>query len=188
MTAGGALSPERWSEVYHVLSGKDPDGISVRHACDKIGITPTAVYQWVARSRKLLPDDEPWIHEIHKQFDECRKTQGYVLEDKIWRIAMQGDKMPIIHKGEITGTYQKENTRVIMRMLETRDPNYKKERDGRVSITLEADEIFNRLLAAERFRVADEQKKVIIEQRDVADDAELLEAYREFEECSPSEK
>ena len=102
MTAGGVLSPELWSAVHYVLSGNDPGGISVRYAADKLGITPPAIYGWIFRSRKMLPEDEPWIHEIHKQFDECRTHQGYVLEDKVWRIAMKGDDVPIIHTGPNT--------------------------------------------------------------------------------------
>ena len=182
------LSPENWAVVRDVINGNDPEGVSVRHAAAKIGVPSVTVYAWIARSRKMLPEDEPWIHELHREFDETRKNQAHALEDRAWQIAMVGEKTPIIHQGEVTGTYRKTNHNMLMRLLEARDPTYKKERDGVVSITLEADEIFNRLLAADRFKQAEEHKKVIIEQREVADDADLLEAYEEFEQCSPSAK
>lgn len=185
MRGVNSLTPENWAKVLKVISGGDSAGVSLRHASRTLGIARHTVYSWVARSRKMLPEDEPWIHEIHKQYDEARGSQGEALEDKAWRLAMKGDEVPIIHKGEITGTYNKTNPQMIMRMLEARDPNYKRDRDTKVLAVLEADEIFNRLLAAERFRKAEEQKKVIVEQRELSDDADLLEAY---EECSQSGK
>ena len=188
MNGVNSLTPENWAKVLKVISGGDSAGVSVRHASRTLGIPKNTVYAWIARSRKLLPEDDPWIHEIHRQYDEARGSQGEALEDRAWQIAMVGEKTPIIHKGEVTGTYRKTNHQMLMRLLEARNPEYRRDRDGSLSITLEADEIFNRLLAAERFRKAEEQKKVIIEQREIADDAELLEAYAEFEKCSPSAK
>ena len=179
------LTPENWESILDVLNGNDPNGVSMRYACQKIGIPSQTAYSWIFRSRKLLPEDEPWVHSIHKQFDETRKSQGHALEDRAWQISMVGEKTPIIHKGEVTGTYRKTNHQMIMRMLEARNPDYRRDRDAQVKITLEADEIFNRLLAADRFKQAEEQKKLIIEQREVAEDSELLEAY---EECSQSKK
>lgn len=87
---------------------------NVTEACRTADITRTAVY--VHRNKD--PD-------FAAQWDVAEQMAADRLEREAWRRGVEGYDKPIIHQGEITGTYREYSDRMLEILLKGHRPKYR---------------------------------------------------------------
>lgn len=148
------FTPEKWDIVKRVLSGEDDNKVSLAAAAKAAGVKVRDINQWVKRSREALPHDDPLILEIAEFYDSIKELQAGRLQDEAWQRAVEGVDQDVWHKGEVVGSKNVKDDRILMRLLEARDDDYKKAHVP-VAIVSNSDLIFAKLLAASRLAEAD---------------------------------
>ena len=154
------LTRERWLEARRVLFGERPEqGVSLDAAARAAGITRRVLRSWIERSREQRIEDEPWVHQIAKDVDDCPDIQGEVLEDVLFDHAVNGVDAPVVHQGKVRDTYKKFDHRLAERMLAVRDRRYvkteRKEIDKRVTR-----DATNMAVLFEKFKAASRLAKI----------------------------
>ena len=125
MPAGDRLSRENWLAAERVLTGECGDVVSVRSAAAAAGVSVRELKAWVERSREQRVEDDDWIHGIAEVWDSRDELQAGILEDVLWKNAVNGVTETIVNaKGDKT-TKNKANERATIRMLEVRDRRYR---------------------------------------------------------------
>ena len=129
------LDFQGWQRARAVLEGERlRRGVSVKAAAAAAGIPYSEFMEWVTRSRKGDPLDEPWIHEIAKVYDERAELEGkglgQTLGDLMLRRAMYGVQEPVYHQGVKVGTKLKFDNRLLVRLREHYDPGFRKQPAG----------------------------------------------------------
>ena len=157
------LTRERWERARVVLEGGDDEVVSRRSAAAKAGVTLSDLRRWVKRSRERRVEDEDWIHEICGVWDRSFEEQAGKLEDVAWSRAIVGVDKPVIHQGKVTCTVKEVDNRVLLRMLEARDPRYGKKVEHNHRVKLEPGERFLRFQGMMRNRLGEMEAGRVIE-------------------------
>lgn len=144
-----SFTPERWEAARRVLSGEEGDRVSWAAAARAAGVAVRELRGWVRRSQECHPEDDPLIHSIAELVEGIQELQANRLEDEAWRRAIEGEETPIVYKGEITGSYNKVDNKLLMSMLSVRDPRYSSKKEVNIRIE-DVNEIFRRLQAGKR--------------------------------------
>ena len=155
------FTPERWEAAKRVLSGEDDEGVSWTAAAKAAGVSVSTLQRWVKRSQERLPEDDPLVHEIAEFCEGIDDLQGQRLEDVAWKRAVYGEDEPVYYKGERVDTKLRYDNKLLMRMLETRNPRYRT-KDATLKIGVDdAAEIFRRLTAGKRIAEAQNEETAL---------------------------
>ena len=153
------FTPERWETIRSILSGESGSKVSMTAAAREAGITLGTLKAWVRRSERKDPGDDPLIHDIAEFMKEVDRLQADTLEDVVWQRAIEGVDHPVIHKGQVVDSYKKVDNKLLLRLLETREPKYRST-SQHVSVSLsDPSEIHARLLAGHRIALANEARE-----------------------------
>ncbi|MCY4584103.1 MAG: hypothetical protein OXE50_15100 [Chloroflexi bacterium] len=158
------FTPKRWKKAKRILLGKDDERVSLTAAAQAAGISLAEIKGWIGRSEEKRPGDDPLIHEIAEVYHESDAHQAGRLEDIAWKRGVVGELEPLVHQGKLTGdNRRKYDNKLLEKMLAVRDDRYRPSKDGTTILKLDAGEIFERLLAAQRLAIAREKKGEIID-------------------------
>lgn len=153
------FTPERWEAAKAVLSGDSETGVSWKAAAKAAEVSVRTLKRWVSRSAERHPEDDPLIHEIAVYCEDLVSLQAAAVEDKVWERAFQGVETPVYYQGEMVDTKFVVDNKLLMRLLEKRDPTYKTNQGG-INISIDdANEIYRRLKAGTRIAEAQEEKR-----------------------------
>ena len=130
---------------------------------------------WIRRSQKGLVEDDSWVHQIWIDANESKAAQANTLEDVAWQRAVEGWDHPVIMAGKITDSYKKFDNKILMQLLAVRNEKYQTTRESRTIAIMDTDEVFERLQAAERLKMADQALDMKVEEAQIADDADIME-------------
>lgn len=109
-------------------------------ACAVVGISSAMVYRW----RRADPD-------FAREMAEAQEDAAERLVDEAWKRAVEGYKVPVTHKGEITDWYTAYSDRLLEVLLKARRPQEFRDRyevAGTVTHTHSLDPTTAALLAA----------------------------------------
>ena len=155
------FTPERWAAAKEVLQGNSDTGVSWSAAARAAGVSVPTLRGWVKRSGEQRPEDDPLVHEIAVECQDLKSLQRDRLEDTAWERAIVGVEETVYFKGEEVGTKRKPDNRLLMRILEQRDPSYRTASPAAPLSVDDTAEIYRRLQAAQRIaeaqREAEEQ-------------------------------
>ena len=140
-----------------MLEGGSSGGVSLRAAAEAAGVGVRDLRELVERSREMLAEDAPWIHEVWGVIEGRDSKQSEPLEDMLWRSVMEGgvvekevrDKEGNVVKHEVT---RKSNAELGLKLLSMKDERYKEKKgsDVKVTINMGRDELRRRHLAKQR--------------------------------------
>lgn len=160
MSGGNELaefSPERWDAARKVLHGEHEDRVSLSAAARAAGVRTRTLKAWIRRSREQRPEDDPLIHSIAEEADAAIEEQAGKLQDVAWKTAIVGREKGVYKDGELVGTENVPDNRVMMRLLEHRDPSYRPQNSTTLEVKQgDTSEIYRRFLAAKRIAVAEQ--------------------------------
>jgi len=150
-----AFTPEAWDRARNVLHGNDAASVSLKSAAAAAGVSLRVLKRWIARSRERRIEDDPFIHTIAEDVDAAIEEQTATLEDEAWKRALNGTPKDVYCQGIVVGQEAKHDNALLMRMLEHRDPSYRRNAEVEVKLSLgEPQEIYARLLAGQRLAEA----------------------------------
>ena len=175
MAAIDELTPERWEAARRVLHGECGAAVSKTAAAQAAGVSVGTLNAWIRRSQKGLIEDDPWVHQIWNDVNEAKGAQANTLEDVAWQRAVEGWDHPVIMAGKITDSYKKFDNKILMQLLAVRNEQYRTTRETRTIAIMDTDEVFERLQAAERLKLADQALDMEVEDIKISDDAEIME-------------
>lgn len=166
------FTPERWDIIKRILSGQDENKVSLGAAAREAGVSIADIRGWVKRSRESQPDDDPLVMEIAEFYDSIKELQSGFVEDEIWKRGFTGVTEDVWHKGEVVGQKTTPDSRILMRVLETRNDDYKKSHAPVIALG-STEEVFAKLLAGERLALAEQD--AIKDKREAENDTIDLE-------------
>ena len=175
MAAIDDLTPERWEAARRVLHGECGGAVSKTAAAQAAGVSVGTLNAWIRRSQKGLVEDDSWVHQIWIDANESKAAQANTLEDVAWQRAVEGWDHPVIMAGKITDSYKKFDNKILMQLLAVRNEKYQTTRESRTIAIMDTDEVFERLQAAERLKMADQALDMKVEEAQIADDADIME-------------
>lgn len=159
MSGGNELSeftPERWAAAREVLQGGHDDRVSLSAAARAAGVSLRTLKTWIRRSRERRPTDDPLIHTLAEEADSAVEEQAGRLEDVAWERGVVGHEKGVYKGGELVGTERVPDNKLLMRMLEHRDPSYRPQNTTTLEIKpTDTGELYRRFLAAKRIAVAE---------------------------------
>ena len=134
----------------------------------------------IRRSQKGLIEDDPWVHKIWLDVSESKAAQANTLEDVAWQRAVEGWDHPVIMAGKITDSYKKFDNKILMQMLSVRNEQYRTTRETRTIAIMDTDEVFERLQAAERLKMADQALDMKVEEVQISNDEDIMEEFEKL--------
>ncbi len=103
-----------WKNQERVLDAIQGTG-TMHSAAIAAGLTVWAVDRWVTTD----------LYSFKKRREMALQVYDDMLDAEIDRRAVEGVDKPVIHKGEITGTYKEYSDNLLMFRRKQRDPSYR---------------------------------------------------------------